>query len=67
MLFIEDVFITGFMAQSAAVNKLPLNHAIGQFNCDLIKHTDFATKAVIGDKCKPSDQFTIINAKNKLT
>ena len=70
MLFIEDVFLTGFMAQKAGLSKIVLDQQMAQFNCDLVKtghSTDFSPKGIIGDKCSPSDLIKIHSTKLQLT
>ena len=66
MLYIEDVYLTGFMAQSAGIKQIGLNHDLAIARCGYKKVSNFANKAVIGDNCKPNDLHTIHTEKLKL-
>ena len=62
MLYLEDDYLTGFMAQSAKIDKIGLNHEIIQ-SCDLEQSIDYMNKFVIGDQCGPSDLIKIHSEK----
>lgn len=65
-LFIEDVFLTGFVAERVRLNRIRLNPKIVNFNCSDKKEENLANKLVIGDKCKDMDLMYIHFVKQRL-
>ena len=58
--------MTGFMAQSAKIDRIGLNHDIAHFGCDLNADSNFSIKAIIGGRCSPSDLIYIHDYKRRL-
>lgn len=61
-LCLEDVFITGFVADLADVNRVQFNQQLVNWNC---KSTNVQSKMIIGHNCRMSDLNRIYNAKSR--
>lgn len=65
-LFLEDVFITGFMAKLAKVETYHFKQSIAHWACykgDTDKAKNLASKAVIGHKCTAADMLRVFRQR----
>lgn len=63
-LYLEDVFLTGFMGEQANVIRYQINRHFIEWHCDRVAN-DVVDKVVIGDNCSPQQLAKIYRVKHK--